>query len=131
MNATGAAAGGQDGGHRIPVAGGTASAVIDLAGEPDEPRRGGHDPSVPQIMTTLAVRGKLLVGHTRSLSDESAPIDIEREAYPGARLVDLRCTACVARVDVGQLDGATLAVLGHEPGCEWLARMLRRAGRAS
>ncbi len=126
-----AAPGSHQPGQRIPVPGGTCTAVIDLAGGPDEPRRGGHDPSVPQIMTTLAVRGKLLVGHTRSLSDESAPIVIEREAYPGARLVDLRCTACVARVDVGQLDGATLAVLGHEPGCRALAQMLRRAGRAS
>jgi hypothetical protein len=119
----------QTGGPRIPVPGGTASAVIDLAG----PQMGGHDPSVPQVMTTLAVRGKLLVGHTASLADPDAPILIDptATAYPGARAADLRCPRCVAKVDVGELDGATLAVLGHEPGCRALAGMLRRARRAS
>jgi hypothetical protein len=123
--------GGQQPGRRIPVAGGTASAVIDLAG--GTPGRGGHDPGVPQIMTTLQVRGRLVVGHTRSLSDPDEPILIDPCAtiYPGGGTADLRCGQCVAKVDVGQLDGATLAVLGHEPGCRWLAGMLEQAGRAS
>ena len=97
------------------------------------PRRGGHDPAVPQIMIPLAVRGKLLVGHTADLRDESAPILIDQGAtvHPGGGTADLRCRQCVARVDVGQLDGATLAVLGHEPGCEWLAGALAAAGLAS
>ena len=97
------------------------------------PERGGRDPGVPQLMTALAVRGRLVVGHTADLGDPAAPIVIDPAvtAYPGGGPVDLRCGKCVAKVDVGQLDGATLAVLGHEPGCRALAGFLRQAGRAS
>ena len=56
-------------------------------------RRGGHDPGVPQIMIPLAVIGRLLVGHTADLRDESAPILIDPRATirPGSsRTADLK-----------------------------------------
>jgi hypothetical protein len=113
---------------RIPVAGGTASAVIDLSG----PEYGGRDQRAKQVMIPLAVRGRLRVGHTRALADPDAPIWIQEDATvrPGQAVADLRCPGCVTRCDIGELDG-TLAVLEHEDGCRWLAGMLRAAGVTS
>jgi hypothetical protein len=132
MTITHGAPGGQRPGQRIPVAGGTCTAVIDLAGGPDEPPYGGHDIRAKQIFYPLRVRGRLRVGHTRSLSDENAPIWVEEQ--PAARLsgqvADLRCPGCVSRCDIGELDG-TLVVIEHQAGCRWLRGMLRRSGRAS
>jgi len=115
---------------RITFADGSSCiAVIDLAGG-DGPEYGGHDIRAPQIMLPLAVRGRLLVGHTTDLSDPHAPILIDPRdtAYPGTGTADLRCAECIAKVDVGELDGDTLAVLGHEPDCGWMDAALRSAG---
>lgn len=116
-------------GRRLDVQGGTCSAIIDLA-NPAEPERGGHDPAAPQSRGTLLVSGRLLrVGHTWALSDPDEPvfIDASADVHPGGRAAaDLRCTGCVARVDIGRLDGDTLAVLEHERGCRWLRKFLAR-----
>ena len=60
------------------------------------PRRSGHDPSVPQIMITLAVHGKLLVGHTADLRDESAPILIDQAPRCTRAAGQRSCGACGA-----------------------------------
>jgi hypothetical protein len=129
MTITHGAPGGQRPGQRIPVPGGTASAVIDLAGGPEY---GGRDPRARQILMPLQVRGRLRVGHTLDLRDPDAPIWVEEQ--PAARLsgqvADLRCPGCVSKIDIGEMDG-TLVVIEHQPGCRWLRGFLRRAGRTS
>jgi hypothetical protein len=109
--------------------GSSCTAVIDLA-DGAGPEYGGYDARARQIFYPLAVRGRLRIGHTRSLSDPDAPILIDPRdtIYPGAAGADLRCGECIAKVDIGELDGDTLAVLGHEPGCAWLAAALTEAG---
>ena len=127
MNATGAAAGGQDGGHRIQVLGGTAAAVIDLAGGP---AYGGHDPRATQVLWPVRVRGRLLLAHTSDLRDESAPILLERELQPGAgRSADARCPGCVAKGDFGELGPDTVLVLQHQDGCRQFAGLMAKAGQ--
>lgn len=127
MNATGAAAGGQDGGHRIQVLGGTAAAVIDLSGGPEY---GGRDPRAKQVLYPLRVRGRLLLAHTADLRDESAPILVEREVRPGGgQAADARCARCVARGDFGELAPDTVLVLEHQDGCRWFAALMAKAGQ--
>ena len=108
--------------------GGTYTSVINLAGDPDEPERGGRDPGVPQVMMPLQVRGRLRTAHTWDLADPDEPvwIDERADAYPGAKVADLRCPRCVTKLDIGHLDGDTIAVLQHQPGCRWLRRFLAR-----
>lgn len=99
----------------------------------DAPERGGHDPDLPQIIYPVQVRGRPLVGHTRDLADPGAPIWIDPidTIYPSAQAADLRCLSCVAKVNIGQFGDGTLAVIGHQTGCTWLAEMLRLSGLAS
>jgi hypothetical protein len=110
------------------VEGGTASAVIELANGSGEPERGGSDPEVPQVMMPVRVTGRLRTAHTWDLADPDEPvwIDERADAYPGAQVADLRCPRCVTKLDIGQLDGDTIAVLQHQPGCRWLRRFLAR-----
>lgn len=117
------------GGGRIAVEGGTANAVIDLA-NPGPPRRGGHDPLAPQVLTRLVVTGRLRTGHTRDFHDLAEPIIIREQddKYPGSIYAEGRCRACIAHPFLVRSDDETITVLEHEPGCPVMGGLLREAG---
>lgn len=98
------------------------------------PERGGHDPAVPQILLPLKLTGRLLAAHTRDYHNPDAPIFLDPRPVAVPRpdaSADLRCPGCVSRAHIGPYGGDTLAVVSHEPGCGWLASMLRESGLAS
>jgi hypothetical protein len=114
----------------VEVEGGTAARVLEFANA-DGPRRGGRDPEVPQLLTQVHARGRLLVGHTWDLGDPDAPIwtDPRDTIWPGQMFADLRCPGCVSKVHFGQFGpDATMAAIGHERGCRWLTEMLQLSG---
>jgi hypothetical protein len=83
-------------------------------------------------MTAIEVRGRLRVGHTRSLSDPAAPILVDERAtaWPGAAAADLRCPSCAAAVTIARGAAETLAVIEHQRGCPELAALQDRAEAA-
>jgi hypothetical protein len=97
-------------------------------------RSGGHSPAARQVLTAWQVTGPVMIGHTTSYDDPDAPI-LVREAdimspRPGsAGYAEGRCTDCIARPVIARGEDQTLLVLEHEPGCPWMAGLLRQAGR--
>jgi hypothetical protein len=121
-------------GERIVVEGGTAAAVIDLAGSTEPPpRRGGHDPFARQVFTRHQASGRLRIGHTADFADPGAPI-IVREADDvlpgpdGTGFAEGRCRACIARPFLARGDEQTVLILQHQPGCPVLRQLLALAG---
>lgn len=102
--------------------------VLDFSNGPEPPQRGGRDPDVPMVLYPVEVRGRLLVGHTRDLGDQTAPIYVDPAAtvYPG-QYADLRCEGCVTRADIARGYGEQMAVLEHQDGCPMFAAVLARA----
>src|SRR5215467_101134 len=86
------------------------------------PRRDG-----PLRLMILPVRvtGRLIIGHTRSISDHAEPV-LVRECdvlEPPPSGADLRCPGCVSRTQIGRLGQDTLALLEHQPGCTRMAEL--------
>jgi hypothetical protein len=104
-------------------------------GEDEEPRRGGLDPGVPQVLTAWRVTGPVSIGHTADFHDQDAPI-IVREGTAimpgpdGTDYADTRCRGCVAHLHIARGEDETLLVLEHERGCPEMAALLRQAGVA-
>jgi hypothetical protein len=109
--------------------------VIDLSNsDPGPPQRGGHDPGVPTVITRHEITGRLLIGHTTDLDDPDAPIIIReagtvRPGADGTAYADGRCRSCVAHPALAVGDGQAVLIIGHEPGCRAMAKLLRAAGR--
>lgn len=94
------------------------------------PERGGRDPGMPLVLTSLKVTGRLITGHTWSIADPDAPVIVAETAIiePSADIfTDLRCPGCVARVEIGPCAGDTLALVEHQDGCAELAALALRA----
>ncbi len=107
---------------RLIVPGGTAARVIDLASPSAQPPAG-------EVLTSIDVRGRFLIGHTDA-ADPEAPILIpEGTIVPpsGAFHVDLVCRSCAARHQIGFLDDDTLAMVEHQPSCPELLALMDRA----
>lgn len=74
---------------------------VSSGGNHKQPRRGGRDPGVPQVLTYHPVTGPAMAGHTADYSDPDAPI-VVREADTvlpgpgGVSAADSRCRSCVA-----------------------------------
>jgi hypothetical protein len=99
-------------------------------GEHEDPRRGGHDPLAPQVLTRHQVTGRLRIGHTASFDDQSAPIIIREadDVYPGSTYAEGRCRACIARPCLARGEDESILILQHQPDCPDLARLLALAG---
>jgi hypothetical protein len=113
--------------NRVPVVvdgvvTGTAARIIDFSNEPPIP---------PVVMMPVRVRGRFMVGHTRSFDDPDAPVLVfEDEMRTGPGEVDARCRSCNASSQLGPLGGDTLLLIEHETGCRTMAELARKAGRS-
>jgi len=104
--------------------------VLDFSNGP-EPPRGGRDPLAPLVMLPIDVIGQLLVAHTWSLSDATAPIWVD----PGATISpgqysDLRCEGCICQAALARDTPQPIIVLEHQAGCPEMAAITARAGAA-
>jgi hypothetical protein len=86
------------------------------------------------VITSLRVRGPLLVGHTWDADDATEPVCVDPDAAlkPGTRHLDARCPDCHSTTTL-VLDepGAAvtrLVVVEHQRPCPWLTAQLRRNG---
>ena len=113
----------------LPTTGlpGRAACTIDLS---------GAEPQVPTVIITRhEVTGPVLLAHTRSYADQSAPILVDpRPILPGAdgtAAADTRCGSCQgAKPFVARGERETWIILQHRPGCRELAALAALVGVA-
>jgi hypothetical protein len=106
---------------------------VSSGGNHKQPRCGGLDPEVPQVLTTWQVMGPVLVGHTPDMDDPDAPIVVREGTaiLPGADgtgYADGRCGSCVAHMTIARGGDGTLLNIEHQAGCPVMAGLLRMAG---
>jgi hypothetical protein len=102
-------------------------------GEHEEPRPGGLDPQVPQVLTTWQVTGPVLIDHTADFNDPDASIAVHHQPVlpdaDGVGMAEGRCPDCVAHPFIAGGDAQTIFVPEDEPGCPAMADLLREVAR--
>jgi hypothetical protein len=102
---------------RIPVAGGTAAAVLDFSNDAG----GAGDYALSAV--TLPIGGRLLVAHVSEADRDNPAVAIPARAYTWPSFeVDARCRACPARSEISfNGDEAMLLIVHRGNGCAELA----------
>ena len=98
-------------------------------GDSGPPRRGGHDPLAPQMITKWEVTGRVRIGHTADYSDPAEPIiflqgDDVLPGPDGTAFTDARCPRCIGQTFLALGEAESVLVIQHRPGCREMAALL-------